>query len=197
MRTLIRTIPMALVFLACDLSPDQGRAAREAPLPAALLAPGQDASLLEQLRVVEQEISLALEGEPTYVYTAEARTDQLLHAPRDVDWLATGYLVEARLRQIQAKADAIVAMLRRGTPLLAVESDLITLRTAVQDLQRQLELPGGGPAPPRLDQLLDQDPLRDARTPLRAAGAPATPTPAPTGPRPLGQPVGQPQNDLD
>jgi hypothetical protein len=197
MRTLIRTIPLALVFLACDLSPDQGRGVREAPLPATLLAPGQDANLVEQLRVVEQEISLALEGDAAYVYTAEARTDQLLHAPRDVDWLATGYLVEARLRQIQAKADAIVAMLRRGTPLLAVESDLITLRTAVQDLQRQLQLPGGGPAPPRLDQLLDQDPLRDARTPLRAAGAPATPTPAPTGPRPLGQPVGQPQNDLD
>lgn len=196
MRQLIRTIPLTLVFLACDLSPDQTRTVREAPPAAAVLAPGRDASLIEQLRSVENEIDLALEGETERAYTAEAMTDQLLHAPRDVDWLATGYLVEARLRQIQAKADGIVAMLRRGAPPATIEPELITLKTAVQDLQRQLQLPGGGPAPPRLEQLLDQDPLRDARARVGGAAPPAA-TPAPTGPRPLGQPVGQPRNDPD
>jgi hypothetical protein len=195
MRRLIRTIPVMLVFLACDGSQDQGRVAREAPRAAAVLAPGEDVSLLEQLRMVEAEIDLALEGETARIFTAEAITDQFLHAPRDVDWLATGYLVEARLRQIQAKADAIVAMVRRGASLAAVEEDLITLRTVIQDLQRQLQLPGGGEAPPRLEHLLDQDPLRDARARVGApAGAPAT---TPAGPQPLGRPVGQPVNDPD
>jgi hypothetical protein len=194
MQRVIRTIPVTLVLLACDPSPDQGRVAREAPPAAAILAPGQDMSLIEKLRMVETEIDLALEGEPARVFSAEAITDQLLHAPRDVDWLATGYLVEARLRQIQAKADAIVAMIRRGGTQAAIEPDLIVLRTAVQDLQRQLQLPGGGPAPPRLERLLDQDPLRDARAGGRAP-LPGTTTPAQTGPQPLGRPVGQPQND--
>jgi hypothetical protein len=195
MLRLIRTIPVILVFLACDLAPDQGRVVREPPPAAAVALPGEEADLVEHLRMVEEQIDLALDGEPERIYTAEALTDQLLHAPREVDWLATGYLVEARLRQIQAKADGIVAMLRRGGSLSALEEDLLTLRVAVQDLQRQLQLPGGGEAPPPLERLLDQDPLQDTR---RRAGAPAAgtgaPTPAPTGPQPLGQPLGQPQD---
>lgn len=196
MRRVIRTIPVAVALLGCDLSPDQGRMVREAPPAAAVLAPGQDVSLGEKLRMVETEIDLALDGEPARLFTAEAITDQLLHAPRDIDWLATGYLVEARLRQIQAKADAIVALMRRGATLSAVEQDLITLRTSVQDLQRQLQLPGGGQAPPRLERLLDQDPLRDARAGSRAP-APPTATPAQRGPQPLGQPVRPPQNGVE
>lgn len=138
--------------------------------------------------MVEAEIELALAGEPERILTAEAITDQLLHAPREVDWLATGYLVEARLRQIQALADAVVAKLRRGATLAAVEDDLVTIRTAIQDLQAQLALPGGGPAPPPLEQLLAQDPLRDARVRVDAA-AQTTPTPDATAPQPLGQPA--------
>lgn len=174
--------------LACDLSMDQSRVGRDAPPAAAVFTTARDVSLLENLRRVEAEIDLALEGDAARAFTAEAITDQLLHAPRDVDWLPTGYLVEARLRQIQAKADAIVAMLRRGAGLSAVQADLLDLRAAVRDLQQQLQLPGGGEAPPTLEQLLAQDPMRDASVPVRAT----TPSPQPAGAQPLGQPVNQP-----
>jgi hypothetical protein len=186
MRRLILTIPGILALASCEFTADQGRLGRDAPPAAAILAPGQNVSLIDKLRMVEQEIDLALDGEAARVFTAEAITDQLLHAPRDIDWLATGYLVEARLRQIQAKADAVVAMMRRGASLTAVEQDLLTLRAAVQDLQHQLQLPGGGPAPPTLNRLLAQDPLRDVR-PRAPAAAPG---PAPT--QPVGQPLGDP-----
>jgi hypothetical protein len=202
---------LILLFLtlgagACDLAPDRGPVGRDPPPAAALLAPGRDMPLLEKLDAIMAEIELAVEGEPARVLTAEAMTDQLLHAPRDVDWLATGYSVEARLRQIQAKADGIVAMLRRGASLAAVEAELAVLRADVQDLRRQLQLPGGGPAPPTLETLLAQDPMQAAQARPRAAqattpaGTPATPaapeapaTPPPAAP--VGRPIGSPVPD--
>lgn len=181
-------LSVALGLSACDFfATDTGRVGREAPPPAALLAPGQDVDLPDKLAAVAAEIDLALGGEPARVLTAEAMTDQLLHAPRDIDWLATGYSVESRLRQIQSKADGIVAAMRRGATLTAIEPDLATLRADVEDLRRHLELPGGGPAPPTLETLLAQDPLRDTRA---RAGAPASPAASPAG-SPAGTPAGQ------
>lgn len=209
-------LSMTAGLAACDLAPESGRVGREPPPAAALLAPDQDADLLEELEAVVAEIDLALDGDATRVLAAEAMTDQLMHAPREVDWLATGYSVESRVRQIQAKADGIVAAMRRGASLTAVESDLHGLRTDVEDLRRQLQLPGGGPAPPTLETLLAQDPLRDTRARVSApaaatspagtpAGTPAAQTPAaeatpaspeaPPPPRPAGQPLGTPIPD--
>jgi hypothetical protein len=196
--TMRRLILLCLTFClgACDLRPESGLVGREAPPAAALLAPGRDVPLLEKLAMIEAEVELAMANEPARVLTAEAMTDQLLHAPREVDWLATGYSVEARLRQIQAKADAIVAMLRRGATLTAVDAELSVLRADVQDLRRQLQLPGGGPAPPTLETLLAQDPMQGAQVRPRAATpAGETPaeataaTPSPPGGRPLGTPI--------
>jgi hypothetical protein len=191
MRRLI-LVPVMLLLPACDFRQDQRVVAREAPPPAAMLAPGQGVDLTEMLRLIEAEVDLALDGDPSRVLTAEAMTDQLLHAPRDIDWLATGYSVEARLRQIQAQADAVVARMRRGATLAGVDADLRTLRASVQDLQRQLALPGGGAAPPTLETLLAQDPLRDARARVGPSPAPAGQTPAP-----LGQPLGTPARPDD
>jgi hypothetical protein len=190
MRRLILILPLTLSVWACDIRQDQSRVARDAPPAAAVLAPGQGVDLSEMLTRIDREIEEAMAGEPDRVLTAEAMSDQLLHVPRDVDWLATGYSVEARLRQIQAQADGIVAMLRRGASLAAVEPDLRTLQASIRDLQRQLALPGGGAAPPTLETLLAQDPLRDARAPVGGAARPAAA--APTGPRPLGTPAPQP-----
>lgn len=195
MRRLIMLVPVTLALVGCDFRQDQGRVGREAPPPAALLAPGQGAGLLEQLRLIEDEIDLALEGDASRVLTTEAMSDQLLHAPREIDWLATGYSVEARLRQIQSKADAIVATMRRGSTLAAMEPDLQTLRIAIRDLQQQLQLPGGGAAPPTLETLLAQDPLQDARVGVGARPAAPAETPAETpaeAPAPAGQPLGTP-----
>jgi hypothetical protein len=188
MRTTVLIIPLALTVLACELGPEPPRLSGPPPPAAAMVAPGQGADLLEQLRVLEAEIDLALEGEAAHILTAEAITDQLLHAPRRVDWLGTGYSVEARIRQIQAMADGTVARLRRGSSVAALEPELELLKAAVQDLRHQLALPGGGPAPPSLETLLAQDPLRDARVPVGGAAGGAAARP-PAGPQPLGTPV--------
>jgi hypothetical protein len=190
-RPLLLTVPLTLGVIACDLTPDSTRVAGGTPPAAAVLAPGEDVELIDKLAMVAVEIERALEGEPARVLTAEALTDQLMHAPRDIDWLATGYSVEARVRQIQAQADAIVAKMRRGSSLNALEPDLRALQASVRHLREQLQVPGGGTAPPSLETLLAQDPLRGAqatiRTPAQDAGA--ADTPATTGP--LGTPITQ------
>jgi hypothetical protein len=199
MRRLILTVAATLAVTACDPGSEAGVVGREAPPAAAVLAPGQDVPLTDRLDMVLAEIDRALDDEPDRVLTAEALTDQLLHAPRDVDWLAIGYSVEARLRQIQAQADAIVAALRRGSNTSVMEPDLQALRESVRQLQQQLELPGGGAAPPTLETLLAQDPLRDAQVPMRGAAAePDTADPAAPARRgPLGAPVTRPPDGLD
>lgn len=156
---LLLTVP---TVAACG---DRGevRVSEEAPTSAAALAPGMEAENLdEQLSKLEAELARAADGEPDRVLTAEAITDRLIHADRSLDWLAAGYSVQARLRQLQAMADRVVARMRRGATLQSVEEDVATMRAAVEDLQRQLAVPGGGDAPPSLDSLLQQDPLRDA-----------------------------------
>lgn len=153
-----------LVLAACE-GGDTLRVPDGAPPAAAQIAPGmQTATLEDQLRTLAAEIEGAREGEPERLLTAEAVTDQLMHARRSVDWLAIGYDVEARLRQLQAMADRIVAQLRRGATVTSVEEDVETMHAAVEDLLAHLSRPGGGMAPPSLDSLLLQDPLRDVQS---------------------------------
>ncbi|NIP77977.1 MAG: hypothetical protein GWM90_01745, partial [Gemmatimonadetes bacterium] len=78
-------------------------------------------TLADQLHELSGELSRATAGEADGVLTAEAISDRLIHAERPVDWLASGYDVEARLRQLQAMADRVVARLRRGASLADVE----------------------------------------------------------------------------
>lgn len=157
-----RLLLVPLVLLpACDRETTL-RMPREAPPAAAVVAPGMGTETLdEQLRKFEAEIQRAGQGDPERLLTAEAISDQLIHARRSVDWLANGYSVEARLRQLQTMADRIVSLLRRGASLESVEDDVAIMLAAVQDLQRRLETHGGGAAPPSLEALLEQDPLRD------------------------------------
>lgn len=153
-------IPLVLL-MGCD-GETMLRMPQEAPPAAAVMAPGMGTEALdEQLRLLETEIEHAGPDDPERLLTAEAITDQLIHASRSVDWLANGYSVEARLRQLQTMADRIVSLLRRGASVESVEEDVAVLLTAVRDLQRQLDRPGGGVAPPSLEALLEQDPLRD------------------------------------
>lgn len=159
-------------------------------------------SLADQLRAMEVELQSAQEGDPDRVLTAEAISDQLISAVRPVDWLAGGYDVEARLRQLQALADRVVAQLRRGASVGQVEEEVAIMREAVRDLQERLALPGGGAAPLPLDSLLEQDPLRDVQAAsLRGVRADAdsldaerelpdvAPSVAPTQSGPLGSPL--------
>lgn len=164
MRPLLILLLAVPAVAACG---DRGevRVSEEAPTSAAALAPGMEAENLdEQLSKLEAELARAADGEPDRVLTAEAITDRLIHAERSMDWLAAGYSVQARLRQLQAMADRVVSRMRRGATLQSVEEDVATMRAAVEDLQRQLAVPGGGDAPPPLDSLLQQDPLRDVES---------------------------------
>lgn len=210
---LFLTAVCALGSLACGRNPgDERLEAQGAPPAAALLAPRQTSEALDaQLERLRVELDAGMEGDPDRLLRAEAITDGLMEARRPFDWLGTGYDVEARLRQLQAMADRVVARLRRSAPLSEVAEDVETMTRAVADLRAQLATGRGGPAPPTLDSLLQQDPLENARVGARAAAAPSRPSdttatglettgtepaettdpPAPaTGGGPLGQPVG-------
>lgn len=193
----------ALALAACGGAPGEERLESQVLLPAAAaFMPGQGGELLDrQLERLRIELEGGLAGEPERLLAAEAITDGLSQARRPFDWLATGYDLEARLRQIQALADRVVAQLRRNAAIADVEPDVQAMITALNDLRTQLAAGRGGPAPPPLDSLLAQDPMAAARRGPRAAAAvPAgveTPetanepdpvaAPAPAGP--LGAPV--------
>ncbi|MEJ2503371.1 MAG: hypothetical protein P8177_08675, partial [Gemmatimonadota bacterium] len=105
-----RILALSMVLIPAFGCDDGGseRVPREAPPAAAVIAPGREAGqLTDQLEDLETELERALAGEPARLLPAEAITDRLLHARRPVDWLATGYDVEARLRQIQSLADRV------------------------------------------------------------------------------------------
>ncbi len=161
MRRVLLSCALALLSGGCNMSRDHPFT-EEAPPPAAALAANRSAGTLsQQLANFTAVLDTAMAGRPELVFTAEAMTDQMVMARRNVDWLASGYDVEARVRQLEAMADGIVARLRRGASLTQVEPELRTLRAAAADLRQQLAQPGGGSAPPPLDSLLSQDPLRD------------------------------------
>ena len=203
---LFLTAVCTLGSLACGRSPgDERLEAQGAPPAAALLAPRETSESLDaQLERLRLELAAGMEGDPDRLLRAEAITDGLMEARRPFDWLATGYDVEARLRQLQAMADRVVARLRRSAPLSEVAEDVETMTRAVADLRAQLATGAGGPAPPTLDSLLQQYPLENARVGARAPAAPSRPSdttateaaetadpPAPaTGGGPLGRPVG-------
>jgi hypothetical protein len=154
-----------ILVAACGDSEERLDVARDAPPAAAVLTPGMErVSLVDQLRGLEAELERTEAGNGDRLLRAEAISDRLIHADRPVDWLAAGYDVEARLRQLQALADRVVARLRRGATLEAVSEDIHAMRLAVEDLLAQLAVEGGGQAPPTLDSLLAQDPLRDVQS---------------------------------
>lgn len=165
----------ALGATACAEEPGEERLeAQGAPPAAAMLSPAQGAESLDsQLERLRAELAAGMEGDPERLLRAEAITDGLMEASRPFDWLVAGYDLEARLRQLQAMADRVVAQLRRGAPLSQVAEDVDLMTRSLDDLREQLAAGGGGPAPPTLDSLLAQDPLRDVRVGRRAPGAAA------------------------
>lgn len=204
---------LALAVSSCGRDPGQERLeAQGAPPAAAEISPAQGTETLErQLERLRIELEAGMAGDPERLLAAEAITDGLMEARRPFDWLATGYDLEARLRQLQAMADRVVARLRRNAPLADVEEDVDMMQAALVDLRRQLAAGRGGPAPPTLDSLLAQDPLAEARSGPRAPAPPTLPgadtpeteaveepedaeaaeEPAPPA-RPPGAPLGQP-----
>lgn len=177
----------ALPAAACGRDPGDERLNRAEPPPAAaMLAPRQEGEDLDQqLARLRAELDAGMAGDPERLLQAEAITDGLMEARRPFDWLGTAYDLEARLRQLQAMADRVVAQLRRGATLDDVEEDVEAMRASADDLRTQMARAGGGPAPPPLDSLLAQDPLAGTRAGPRTPGGEAGAT--------QGTPAGQAQ----
>ena len=140
--------------------------AQAAPPPAAALAPLSSAHTLDQaLVLLEVELQAAvannLEGNGVAsVLRAEAITDRLLETRQPFEWIAADqYFVDARIRQIQAEADRIVAQIQSGVARDTVVSAIGALGEDVTALRSDLAA-GGTRAPPSLEQLLAGDTAR-------------------------------------
>lgn len=155
-------LALLLPLVGCRDNDDQ--LSGPAPPPAALIAPVRESmSLNERLAVLESELSAAIAGElqddaVTRVVRAEAVTDRLLEADIPVKWIDEGYFVEARLRQIQASADRLLAQIRRGETRSQVLTDVKSLHEDVVELRAALHRSPGRVAPEPLDSLLETAP---------------------------------------
>lgn len=196
MRMIRCTLPLLLLSTACAADPgDERLSGDQTPPAAAQIAPRAEAGDVNtQLERLVAELAAGMEGDPDRLLQAEAITDGIMEADRPGDWLATGYDVEARLRQLQAMADRVVAQLRRGAALADVGDDVESIARSANDLRAQLAAGGGGPAPPPLDSLLAQDPLRDVEGGTDGdTDDPVAPDPDGTGQAQQG-PIGVPVN---
>ena len=196
---------VALSAAACDRGDVTEAASAQAPPPAAALY-GEAIGLEGRLERLEADLVAVLEGEldessQAHLLTAEAVTDRLLEDAASTEWLPTGYLVEARLRQIQALADRVVAEFRRGVARELILEDVAALRTAVRDLRERLASARTASAPPPLDSLLagyENDRIGLGGVPATSSASSGTtrtastastePVAAPEG-RPLGEPI--------
>jgi len=150
---------LLVAVTACRRDLAEEQASAPAPPPAAEIAPVRDSETLdERLDRLSYELARAYEGRLEgdavgRMLRAEAITDRLLEVKPPFPWLARGYSVDARLRQLQALADRIVAELRRGTEPEELLDELQALMQAAEDLQVALR-EGGGDMPTPLDSLL-------------------------------------------
>lgn len=153
---------------------DSAGSAPEPPPAAAIATAADSIPLAQQLQRLEEVTRTALSNEGgdalrVHILQAEALTDRLLEARLPYQWMANQYSLEARLRQLQALADRIVAEVRRDEPGETIHQDLSLMLDRVGVLRQELRL-AGGPAPPSIDSLLagmPQDTL-----PHRASGEP-------------------------
>lgn len=203
-----RTAAALLVLLLAGCAPgeegDPLRRGGERAIPASALAPGTDTlGLTGQLARLEAELRAAAEedgdGFTARVRRAEAISDRLLEEDPEVAWLPGEYFVEARLRQLQVRADRILARLRRGAEADDLQDEVTAFLSAVTRVQAEMARGGSARAPLPLDSLL-ADSAAYARDPgvwdtVRTAGAAGSPgdrapaAPTRTGPRLLGTPV--------
>lgn len=167
-----RKIVLGMILLIagdCGPRPEDDAMSAPPPPPAAVIAPVRESMLLEEkLERLEVELLAVLRllraedaelGDAMLrLYRAESITDGLLEAQRPFEWLGVNYSLEARLRQLQAQADRMVAEQRRGASAGRLLVGARALRNEVVWLRRALAQGGGGDAPPPLDTLLAGSP---------------------------------------
>lgn len=175
MKNLILLTILVLTAAGCRPRTDESDGADAAP-PAAAVAPIAGAPLDTALALVDTELRLAIDNRLdntgfAHFQRAEALSDRLLETRFPFQWLkGQSYSLEARLRQIQALADRVMAQLRSGTPPDSAMYELRMAQAEVASLRQALRL-GGGAAPASLDKLMaGQDSMATAASPDGGAG---------------------------
>jgi len=173
---------LSLAGAGCWASPEDTGLGGEAPPPAAALAEiGAATPLDDGLVMLQAELDTVLMGglddaeRDRRLLRAEAITDRLLETRLPFEWLtAENYGLDARLRQIQALGDRVVAQLRSGAPPDSIRADVAALRNDVADLRAAIAR-GGTRAPPPLEQLLAEYESSRRRPAPRPTPPPAAP----------------------
>lgn len=181
MKRTFLVIFLSLGGAGCWASPEDAAVGAEAPPPAAALTEiGSTTPLDEGLALLEAELDSVLRGEladaerNARLLRAEAITDRLLETRLPFEWIdAANYSLAARLRQIQALGDRVIAQLRSGAPGDSLIADIANLRGDVAGLRAAIA-EGGTRAPPSLEQLLS-DFEANRRPAPRPPPAPTTP----------------------
>lgn len=158
----LRSIPVVLLVASCGQGGEFERSAVAPPPPAVVLTAAlEPLSLDEKLALLEEELTASSAGDEiddqaiARLFRAEAITDRLLESRLPFAWLAEGYDLEARIRQIQSLADRVIALVRRGADESEILEEVASLRRQVTELREALRHPGSE-APPTLDALLAQ-----------------------------------------
>lgn len=157
----IRPLLALLLLTAACTRPDERMVASADPPPAAVVAPVEPGTPLDELLArLDMELAAAIErgaeGDEaiTRLTQAEAISDRLLEAQLPFTWLtAESYSLPARLRQIQTASDRVYALVRSGAQPQRLLEETRKLREDVVALRASLER-GGGRAPLTLDMLL-------------------------------------------
>jgi hypothetical protein len=162
-------IPVRLV-LVLVLAAACGRSDGDVRLTDALDLPAEEVSGLPLERILqrlEAQLDSAIDeglgaGEIRRLAAAEAVSDRLIETGLPFEWIRVdnGYSVEARLRQIQALADRVMAQARGGVDRDSLAADVRTFRDRVRGLREDLEKGGGTPPVPVAGLLRAIDTLR-------------------------------------
>ena len=147
-----------------------GRPADDGPGTDSLELPAEEVSGLPLERILqrlETQLDSAIDeglGAGTFprLAAAEAVSDRLIETGLPFEWIRVGdgYSVEARLRQIQALADRVMAQTRGGVARDSLEAGVVAFRDRVRGLREDLEKGGGTPPIPIGDLLRAMDTMR-------------------------------------
>lgn len=165
---LVPLTPVVLLLAAACIDAPWSTAADAAPAAAESEAFPPDATLDEGLAlmvaVLDSAIQTGLNDEGVrLVLRAEALSDRILETRLPFRWLGdNGYSVEARVWQIQSRADRLISSIRVGTRREDLIPELQAFRDDVEALRIAFAA-GGSEPPPPIDRLLRQLDSADRR----------------------------------
>jgi hypothetical protein len=158
----MKNVILGLILIAaaagCRARTDIADEVEQGP-PPATVATVAGTPLDSALALVEKELQAAMTNRLDgtgydHFQRAEALSDRLLETRYPFRWLkGQSYAVDAKLRQIQALADRVLAEIRAGVPTDSAMYDLRLAHTEVRNLRQALRN-GGGPPPPSLEKLM-------------------------------------------